>query len=107
MKRSFIALVIIVAIFTMYTTLFAGDPVKIHVKVPSTKAHGKALDVFGNPPDIWIKITHEKIGEVSNQVFKDTFEARAVFYLNELTDEDEISITIWDKDMRNHDLMGE
>lgn len=107
MKKFSTLLTILILSSFLFLNVYAEDPVKIKVKVMQTKANGKPWDAFGNPPDIMIKISHEKIDELSSRIFKNTYSAQAVFYLDELSDDDEFTIEIWDRDISRHDLIGE
>lgn len=107
MKKLSTFILILSAFIFLFSNVYAEDPVKIKVKVMQTKANGKPWDLFGNPPDIMIKISHEKIDELSSRIFKNTYTAQAVFYLDELSEDEEFTIEVWDIDIRNHDLIGE
>ena len=103
-----------ILLLVMLSTVHAEQKWQFNLEkltVAKVKADGKAWDISGNAPDIFIA-TYKKSDRqwkpvFTSQVFKDRYEATNINTKIVVTGAIELRIEVWDKDIGRHDKIGD
>ncbi|VTS07442.1 C2 domain-containing protein [Tuwongella immobilis] len=103
-----------VIVFSNFSTSYAGDHTLIanSATIQPKKSSGADWDALNNPPDpfviasLIVKTPDPKV-KAETSVQKDTLTPKWTEKLMDVNVGDEVLIQVWDKDILQHDLIGE